>query len=103
MAESESLNFEFEFIALSDLSFKESSNAKFGKIIPDYNTLKNLFEDWFLNISPTSSDKVDISLQASSDKIFWNCFRNSYDVYLRGINGKVRILSIIAENLHIKN
>ncbi|KAF0529913.1 hypothetical protein F8M41_012528 [Gigaspora margarita] len=64
----------------------------------DRNTLKNLYEDGFLNIlSSTSSDKADGSLQAL-DKTFWDCFRNSYDVNSRGIDGKVRILSIITEN-----
>jgi hypothetical protein len=29
--------------------------------------------------------------------VFWDCFCNSYDMNSKGINGKVRTLSIIAE------
>jgi hypothetical protein len=29
--------------------------------------------------------------------VFWDCFRDSYDMNPKGINGKTRTLSIIAE------
>lgn len=29
--------------------------------------------------------------------VFWDCFRDSYNMNSKGINGKVRTLSIIAE------
>jgi len=41
---------------------------------------------------------LNISSQTSSiAETFWDCFRNSYYSNFRGIDGKVRILSIIAE------
>ena len=33
---------------------------------------------------------------------FWNCFRDSYNANSKGINGKTRILSIIAERFTYK-
>ena len=30
--------------------------------------------------------------------VFWDCFRDSYNINSKGINGKVRTLSIIAES-----
>jgi hypothetical protein len=33
---------------------------------------------------------------------FWDCFRNSYNVNPKGINGKTRILSIIGESFTYK-
>jgi len=30
--------------------------------------------------------------------VFWDCFRDSYSINSKGINGKVRTLSIIAES-----
>ncbi|CAG8646487.1 6385_t:CDS:2, partial [Dentiscutata heterogama] len=50
-------------------------------------TLKNLYEDGILNVSP----------QTLTTKAFWDCFRDSYNINLKGTNGKVHILSIIAE------
>ncbi|CAG8698743.1 8241_t:CDS:1, partial [Scutellospora calospora] len=65
----------------------------------DCNTLKNLYEDGFLNISQqTSSDKINLSLQTLSDKTLWDCFHNSYSTNPRRIDRKVRILSIIADS-----
>jgi len=34
----------------------------------------------------------------SPTRIFWDCFRNSYNANPKGINGKTRILSIIGES-----
>ncbi|CAG8852193.1 3070_t:CDS:1, partial [Racocetra persica] len=56
----------------------------------DHDTLKNLYKNGFLN---TSSQSL------STAKSFWNCFRNSYDANFRGIDGKICILSIIAEKV----
>ncbi|RHZ81289.1 hypothetical protein Glove_122g140 [Diversispora epigaea] len=54
----------------------------------DRETIIKLYTDGLLNItSPT--------------RIFWNCFRNSYNVNPKGINGKTRILSIIGESFII--
>ncbi|CAG8766759.1 10471_t:CDS:2, partial [Dentiscutata erythropus] len=53
----------------------------------DRATLKNLYEGGMLNVS---SQNLTI-------KTFWDCFRDSYDANFRGADGKVRILSIIAE------
>ena len=38
----------------------------------------------------------------SSTKVFWDCFRNSYDANPKGIDGKIRILSIIGESFTYK-
>ncbi|RHZ84259.1 hypothetical protein Glove_84g140 [Diversispora epigaea] len=55
----------------------------------DRETIIKLYTDGLLNItSPT--------------RIFWNCFRNSYNVNPKGINGKTRILSIIGESFMYK-
>jgi hypothetical protein len=38
----------------------------------------------------------------SSTKVFWDCFRNSYDANPKEIDGKIRILSIIGESFTYK-
>jgi hypothetical protein len=38
----------------------------------------------------------------SQADILWDCFRNSYNANSKGIDGKMRILSIIAENFTYK-
>ena len=38
----------------------------------------------------------------SSARIFWDCFRNSYNANSKGIDGKTRVLSIIAEKFTYK-
>ncbi|CAG8713647.1 15805_t:CDS:2, partial [Racocetra persica] len=83
---------------------KEISEVEFWTNAPnpgkDRDTLRNLYEDGFLNISSqtssdkeiisqASSDKAHISLQIFPDKIFWNCFRDSYDANSIGIDGKI--------------
>ncbi|PKK66204.1 hypothetical protein RhiirC2_785079 [Rhizophagus irregularis] len=35
--------------------------------------------------------------------VFWNCFRDSYNANPNGIDGKIRILSIIGENFIYKD
>ncbi|CAG8773626.1 9468_t:CDS:2, partial [Racocetra persica] len=65
----------------------------------DCDTLRNLYEDRFLNISSQTSsdkkiisqalsDKAHISLQIFLDKIFWNCLHDSYDANPIEIDGK---------------
>ncbi|CAG8616124.1 6474_t:CDS:1, partial [Scutellospora calospora] len=54
----------------------------------DYDTLKNLYKNRFLN---TSSQFL------STAESFWNYFNNSYNTNFRGIDGKIRILLIIVE------
>ena len=44
---------------------------------------------------------LNISIPSPTD-IFWNCFRDSYDANSRGIDGKIRILSIIGESFTYK-
>jgi len=38
----------------------------------------------------------------SPTRIFWDCFRNSYNANSNGIDGKTRILLIIAEKFTYK-
>ena len=44
---------------------------------------------------------LNISLPSPTN-IFWNCFCDSYDANSRGIDSKIRILSIIAEKFTYK-
>ncbi|CAG8781654.1 33348_t:CDS:2, partial [Racocetra persica] len=53
----------------------------------DRDTIKNLHEEGILNISS----------QTLTTKTFWDCFRDSYNANFKGTDGKMRILSIIAE------
>jgi|tagenome__1003787_1003787.scaffolds.fasta_scaffold19529629_1 hypothetical protein len=39
---------------------------------------------------------------SSPADVFWNSFRESYDANPNGNNGKIRVLSIIGENLTYK-
>ena|SRR2546423_1205612 len=50
----------------------------------DRETLGNLYTEGFLRTHDDSDT-------------FWNCFHDSYNVNPKEINGKVRVLSIIAE------
>ena len=50
----------------------------------DCETLTNLYAEGFLKTHDDSD-------------IFWNCFHDSYGMNPKGTNGKVRVLSIIAE------
>ena len=55
----------------------------------DRETIAKLYVEGLLNVtSPISA--------------FWNCFRNSYNTNSKGIDGKIRILSIIAEKFTYK-
>ncbi|RHZ80989.1 hypothetical protein Glove_130g137 [Diversispora epigaea] len=75
----------------------------------DCETLMNLYTEGFLNIhqpycllTETISENVDIDDKSTKTKfddtdIFWNCFRDSYNINFRGREGKIRIVSIIAE------
>ncbi|PKC65558.1 hypothetical protein RhiirA1_460880 [Rhizophagus irregularis] len=58
----------------------------------DRETIANLYMQGFLNITiPSPAD------------VFWNCFRDSYNANPNGIDGKIRILSIIGENFIYKD
>ncbi|CAG8480536.1 3279_t:CDS:10 [Scutellospora calospora] len=54
----------------------------------DHDTLKNLYENEILNVS----------LQTLTTKAFWDCFRDSYNVNLKGTNSKFN--SFITHNAH---
>jgi hypothetical protein len=45
---------------------------------------------------------LNITIPSPAD-VFWNCFRNSYDANPNGIDGKIRILSIIGESFIYKD
>lgn len=45
---------------------------------------------------------LNITIPSSTD-IFWNCFRDSYNANPKGIDGKIRVLSIISEGFTYKN
>ena len=51
--------------------------------------MEKLYEEGLLNIT-------------SPIKAFWDCFRNSYNANSKGIDGKTRVLSIIAERFTYK-
>ncbi|CAB4493753.1 unnamed protein product [Rhizophagus irregularis] len=55
----------------------------------DRKTIAKLYEEGLLNVN-------------SQADTLWNCFRNSYNANSKGIDGKMRILSIIAENFTYK-
>ena len=43
-----------------------------------------------------------LNVSSSDINVFWDCFRDSYDMNPKGMKGKVRILSIIAEKFTYK-
>ena len=45
---------------------------------------------------------LNITIPSPAD-VFWNCFRDSYNANPNGIDGKIRILSIIGESFIYKN
>ena len=45
---------------------------------------------------------LNISTPSPAD-IFWNCFHDSYNANPKGMDGKMRILSIISESFTYKN
>lgn len=45
---------------------------------------------------------LNITIPSPTD-VFWNCFRDSYDANPNGIDGKIRILSIIGESFIYKD
>ncbi|UZO28005.1 uncharacterized protein OCT59_021551 [Rhizophagus irregularis] len=55
----------------------------------DRKTIAKLYEEGLLNVN-------------SQANTLWNCFRNSYNANSKGIDGKIRILLIIAENFTYK-
>ncbi len=55
----------------------------------DRETIAKLYEEGLLNIT-------------SPIRAFWDCFRNSYNANSKGIDGKTRVLSIIAERFTYK-
>ncbi|CAG8648390.1 6004_t:CDS:2, partial [Diversispora eburnea] len=64
----------------------------------DCEIITNLYMKGFLKIS--LQDSLNKSVDTSC--VFWNCFRNSYDANPKGINGKIRMLSIIGEDFTYK-
>ena len=52
--------------------------------------LEILYKQGFLNPIPTNFK--------NATKIFWNCFYEALNGNIRGLNGKTRILSIIAND-----
>ena len=81
----------------NDISYDEFwTNATNSE--KDRETITNLYMEGFLKISlrDSSNKLVDTSCA------FWNCFRNSYDANPKGINGKIRTLSIIGEDFTYK-
>ena len=55
----------------------------------DRETISKLYIEGLLNV-------------ASPARTFWDCFHNSYNANSKGIDGKTRILSIIAEKFTYK-
>ena len=45
---------------------------------------------------------LNITIPSPAD-VFWNCFRDSYNANPNGIDGKIRILSIIGESFIYKD
>lgn len=45
---------------------------------------------------------LNITIPSPAD-VFWNCFRDSYNVNPNGTDGKIRILSIIGESFIYKD
>jgi len=45
---------------------------------------------------------LNITIPSPAD-VFWNCFRDSYNANPNGIDGKIRILSIIGESFTYKD
>ncbi|UZO02042.1 uncharacterized protein OCT59_020540 [Rhizophagus irregularis] len=72
---------------------KDVSCNEFWTNVPDpekdRKTIAKLYEEGLLNVN-------------SQADTLWNCFRNSYNANSKGIDGKMRILSIIAENFTYK-
>jgi len=56
----------------------------------DQNTLEILYHNGFLNATPTNV--------FNSSNQFWKCFQKSLEENKTGYDGKIRILSIIANN-----
>lgn len=56
----------------------------------DQNTLENLYHNGFLNAIPTNV--------FNSSNQFWKCFQKSLEENKKGHDGKIRILSIIAND-----
>lgn len=45
---------------------------------------------------------LNITVPSPTD-IFWNCFRDSYNANSKGMDGKIRVLSIIGESFSYKD
>ena len=65
----------------------------------DEETIFNLYSNGLLNIKLNSTIRnKEFENYKSATNVFWYSFRESLDANPNGLNGKIRILSIITEN-----
>lgn len=65
----------------------------------DIETISNLFSNGLLNTTLNSTIRNDeFENYKTTANVFWYSLRESLDANPNGLNGKVRILSIVAEN-----
>ncbi|CAB5355888.1 unnamed protein product [Rhizophagus irregularis] len=82
-----------EYKDISPNAVWNKTGNKFWTNVPDpekdRKTIAKLYKEGLLNVN-------------SQADTLWNCFHNSYNANSKGIDGKMRILSIIAENFTYK-